>query len=44
MQNVDHKSNNLYEDMKEKRKKSVINNPSGLKFSQQEHDPRMVGD
>ena len=44
MQNVDHKSNNLYETMKEKRKNSVINNPSGLKFSQQEHDPRMVGD
>ena len=43
MQNVDYKSTNLYENMKEKRKNSVIKNPAGLKYSHCEHDPAMAG-
>ena len=43
MQNVDYKSTNLYENMKEKRKNSVIKNPAGLKYSHTEHDSAMAG-
>ena len=43
MQNVDYKSTNLYENMKEKRKNSVIKNPAGLKYSHCEHDSAMAG-
>ena len=43
MQNVEHKTANLIENMKEKRKNSMINNPSGLKYSHCEHEQAMDG-